>query len=68
MFSYFTLALNINCSRKQQKLDIKQGLQSLRLDCSLVCIAVWKVSIKSALKAGKSSKNFIACILVSGTN
>ena len=37
MFFYFTLSLNINCSRKQQKLEIKQGLHSLRLERSLVC-------------------------------
>jgi hypothetical protein len=38
MLLYFTLSLNINCSRKQQKLEIKQWLHSLRLDHSLVCV------------------------------
>ena len=36
MFLYFTLSLNINCLRKQQKLEIKRGLHSLRLDRNLV--------------------------------
>ena len=34
----FTLLLNINCSRKQQKMEIERGLHSLRLDHSLVCV------------------------------
>ena len=33
---FFTLSLNINCSRKQQKLEIEGVLHSLRLDLSLV--------------------------------
>ena len=35
MILYFTLSLNINCSRKQQKMEIKQGLHSLRLEHEL---------------------------------
>ena len=33
---FFTLSLNINCSRKQQKLEIEGVLHSLRLDLSVV--------------------------------
>ena len=38
MILYFTLSLIISYSRKQQKMEIKQGLHSLRLDHSLVCV------------------------------
>ena len=38
MILYFTLSLIISYSRKQQKMEIKQGLHSLRLERSLV----WK--------------------------
>jgi hypothetical protein len=38
MFLYFTLSIDINCSRKQQNLEIKRELHSLRLDRSLVCV------------------------------
>ena len=43
MFLYFTLSLNISCSRKQQKMEIKQGLHSFRLERSLVCLEVCKI-------------------------
>ena len=50
MLLYFTLSLDINCSRKQQKLEIKRGLHSLRLDCNLIWIKETKLMLSGNIK------------------
>ena len=64
MILYFTLLLNIVCSRKQQKLEIKGGLHSLRLDRSLVCDQLWLKIILAQTKKLHICPNLLFKIVI----